>query len=210
MTRSLDAAQKLSVLFEEQLCWTIAPLALQLGYSIPSTRRILTHRGYYSSFTHNGRWYTLSSIPLFDADGLWFHRDIGFSMAGSLTRTLVDLTTRSPDGMSAESLGKKLRCRCHSILVHLYRQDRLQRQRFGRSYIYLASDSHTAEKQCLARQKPVELPAEIAVLVLAQFIRNPGTGFQALAKKVSKSSGLTVGSDQIRALFAEHGIKKTA
>ena len=133
-------SQRLSTLFLEQPCWMIEPLAAELRYSIPSVRRFLTEVGYYSSFTHNGGWYTLRSIPRFGQDGLWFYSDIGFSRAGSLTNTLVDLTTRSAAGMTAEQLGAKLRCRCHSVLVQLCRQGRLQRQKIGRSHVYLAID----------------------------------------------------------------------
>lgn len=211
MANSTDVSQRLAGLFDKQPCWTIAPLAKRMDYSIPSVRRFLSHCGYYSSFTHNGSWYTLASIPRFGVDRLWFHHDIGFSRAGSLTRTLVDLTTRSPAGMSAEKLGEKLRCRCHAVLVNLYRQGQLRRQRFGRAYVYLAADPSIADKQCQTLQPPpAKLPAEISVLILAQFIRSPNIDLQALAKAVSKSSGLSIRSEQIETLFAEHGIKKTA
>jgi len=107
----LDAkpSQRLSRLFLDQPCWLIEPLADELNYSILSVRRFLAEVGYFSSFTHNGRWYTLRSIPRFGPDGLWFYSDIGFSRAGTLTNTLVDLATRSATGLSAEQLGAKLR-----------------------------------------------------------------------------------------------------
>ena len=75
--------QHLLSLFHEQSCWMIEPLAAEMKYSIPSVRRFLAEVGYFSSFTHNGGWYTLRSIPRFGQDGLWFHADIGFSRAGS-------------------------------------------------------------------------------------------------------------------------------
>jgi hypothetical protein len=81
-----DVNQRLTDLFANQPCWMIDPLAKQLDYSIPSVHRFLAQIGYYSSFTHNGRWYTLASTPRFSRQGLWFHQDIGFSRAGSLTR----------------------------------------------------------------------------------------------------------------------------
>jgi hypothetical protein len=118
--------ERLSALFLQQPCWMIEPLAAELRYSIPSVRRFLVKMGYYSSFTHNGGWYTLCSIPRFGQDGLWFYNEIGFSRAGSLTNTLVDLTNRSVAGMTAEQLGATLRCRCHSVLVQLCRQGKIQ------------------------------------------------------------------------------------
>ena len=108
MTRDAMPIQTMTELFEKQPCWMIQPLADAMHYSIPSVRRFLAEAEYYSSFTHNGRWYTLRRIPRFNRDGLWFHQNIGFSRAGSLTNTLIALIGRSPAGMSAEQLGAKL------------------------------------------------------------------------------------------------------
>ena len=201
--------ERLSTLFLEQPCWMIEPLAVELRYSIPSVRRFLTEVGYYSSFTHNGGWYTLRSIPRFSQDGLWFYSDIGFSRAGSLTNTLVDLTTRSGAGMTAEQLGAKLRCRCHSVLVQLCRQGRLQRQKIGHSHVYLAIDPHIAAVQRQTVLSVVQLPAEIAVLILVEFIRNPESSFEQLAKAISRKKSITVKAAQIERLFDQHGLKKT-
>jgi hypothetical protein len=208
MTPSAQGQQALVALFNRQPCWMIQPLACQMDYSIPSVRRFLAQTGYYSSFTHNGRWYTLASIAQFDAQGLWFHQDIGFSRAGSLTNTLVALTTASARGLTAEQLGEKLRCRCHGVLVQLCRQGRMQRQKFGRSYRYLAADADTAQKQRRQLQ-PSVLPAEIAVMVLAQFIKSPGASWEQLAQSVFSGTGVRIDAEQIQALFDHHGLKKT-
>jgi hypothetical protein len=79
MPVDFKAQLHLIALFDQQPCWMIEPLASELGYSVPSTRRFLGEVGYFSSFTHNGKWYTLRSSPHFDQDGLWFHDVIGFS-----------------------------------------------------------------------------------------------------------------------------------
>ena len=204
-------SQHLAALFVEQPCWMIEPLAAELRYSIPSVRRFLADVGYFSSFTHNGGWYTLRSIPRFDSDGIWFHSDIGFSRAGSLTNTLVDLTRRSTAGMTAEQLGAKLRRRCHSVLVQLLRQGKLQRQKIGRSHVYLAADPHisTVQRQTIEGLSAAQLPAEIAVLIFAEFIRNPEASIEQLAAAVSRDRGITIHTAQIERLFDRHGLKKT-
>ena len=204
-------SQRLSTLFLEQPCWMIEPLAAELRYSIPSVRRFLAEVGYYSSFTHNGGWYTLRSIPRFRHDGLWFYSDVGFSRAGSLTNTLVELTTRSAAGMTAEQLGAKLRCRCHSVLVQMWRQGRLQRQKSGRCHVYLAIDPHIAavQRQSVEGLSVMQLPAEIAVLILVEFIRNPDSSFEQLATAISRDKSVTVEAAQIEKLFNQHGLKKT-
>lgn len=213
MAAAADSGQHLLSLFSEKPCWMIEPLAGELHYSIPSVRRFLGQAGYYSSFTHNGAWYTLRSLPRFGKDGLWFCDDIGFSRAGSLTKTLIELTSHSSSGMTAEELGEKLRCRCHAILVQLCRQGKLQRQKQGRSYVYLAADPRRAASQLQAlapKSLPAgQLPAEIAVLVLAEFIKNPKSSVEQLVQALTETKGVTVAVAQIDSLFVTHDLKKT-
>ena len=204
--------QSLISLFQEQSCWMIEPLASEMKYSIPSVRRFLAEVGYFSSFTHNGIWYTLHSIPRFDEDGLWFSGDIGFSRSGSLTSTLIDLAVRSPAGTTAEALGAKLRVRCHSVLVQLFRKGRLQRQKLARSHVYFSVDPAiaTVQRRAMAgRNLPDQLPAEIAVLILVEFIQHPDASFEDLKRVISRKSRVAINARQIQWLFDQHGIKKT-
>ena len=206
----VNVEQHLSSIFEKQSCWMIKPLATKLDYSVRSVQRFLTAVGYYRSFTHNGGWYTLRSIPKFDRDGLWFYNDIGFSRVGNMTDTLVELTCKSLQGITAEELGEKLHCRCHSVLVRLIRDAKLQRLKRGRSHIYIAKDADITVIQQKATTVPnVKLPAEIAVLVLVQFINDPGLSFVQLAKFISHSSKVAVSAAQIETLFSRLGVKKT-
>jgi len=213
MTTASGICEQLTALFTKLPCQMIKPLATDLKYSIPSVRRFLAIVGYYSSFTHNGKWYTLRSTPRFNREGLWFYNDIGFSRAGSLTKTLIALAAKSPAGLTAEQLGEKLHCRCHTILVQLHRRKKLQRQKTGRSFIYLAADPRTAarQRQVISVQSVQiqQLPAEIAVLVLAEFIRNPEAGFAQLAKTIRRSRKVTVEAAQIERLFQQYALKKT-
>jgi hypothetical protein len=213
MTIAFPPSQRLVSLFAQTPCWMIQQLAAEMHYSIASVRRFLAEVGYYSSFTHNGGWYTLRSIPRFGRNGLWFYRDIGFSRAGTLTKTLISLITRSPAGMSAEMLGETLRCRCHGVLVTLWRKGNIQRQKIGRCQIYFAADPHKAQsqRQALSAQHPpqVQFSAELAVLILAEFIRSPDSSFEQLAEKISRNKNVTVNAKQIEQLFAQHGLKKT-
>lgn len=204
--------EQLTAFFAKQPCWMIEPLSAELKYSIPSVRRFLMAVGYYSSFTHNGKWYTLCSIPSFNREGLWFHHEIGFSRAGSLTKTLITLTANSPAGVTAEQLGEKLHCRCHAVLVQLHRKKKLQRQKAGRSFIYLAAEPRTVARQrqaiSLQSAQIQQLPAEIAVLILVEFIRNPEAGFAQLAKTIKRSRKVTVEVVQIERLFQQYALKK--
>ena len=56
---------------------------------------------------------------------------------------------------------------------------------------------------------PAPLPAEIAVLVLAEFIRNPKSAFEHLARVLAYTRGVTVEVAQIERLFDQNDLKKT-
>ena len=53
------------------------------------------------------------------------------------------------------------------------------------------------------------MPAEVAVFILAEFIRCPDLGFEQLTETVSRSRGITLEATQIEALFTLHGLKET-
>lgn len=213
MTTNFIPKEHLISLFAQTPCWMIKPLAAEMEYSIPSVRRFLAETGYYSSFTHNGGWYTLRSIPRFRKNGLWFYRDIGFSRAGTLTKTLVSLISGSPAGMSAEMLGEILRCRCHGVLVSLWRKGEIVREKVGRCQFYFSADplKSASQRLALAVQHPPKesFSAEMAVLILAEFIRSPDSSFEQLAEKISRIKNVTVHPQQIELLFDQHGLKKT-
>lgn len=205
--------QKILALFSDQPCWQLETLAKHLKYSTRSIQRYLGKVGYHRSFTHNGRWYTLHRIPVFNHDGLWFSDDIGFSKAGNLNNTLIKLTTNSFAGLTAEALGKKLHTRCHTLLVQLYRRGKLQREKVGPSYVYLAADPHIAEsqRQALAGQNlpATSVPTEIAVWVFVEFIQNPKASFEQLAVILKTNRQVTITARQIQRVFTQYGVKKT-
>ena len=106
-----------------------------------------------------------------------------------------------------------VRCALLALLVQLCRREKLQWEKAGRSYVYLAADPHTAagQSRAMALQDlpPAALPAEIAVLVLVAFIRNPQASFKQLAKTLSTTQNVTVDAAQIEWFFDLHGLKKT-
>lgn len=205
--------EKLVLLLKEHDCWMIDPLAKGLQCSIPSVRRYLLKVGYFRSFTHNGKWYTLSATPQFNREGLWFSEGIGFSREGSMLSTLVYLVNRSLTGMTAEMLGKKLHSRCHAILVDLHRQGKLHREKVGRSFLYFSVDIKKRQQQEMALMQPQipkdNIPAEVSLLIFANFIRNPNSTFEQLSKSIERVTNISVTVPQIQFLFASYGLKKT-
>ena len=100
--------KQLERLFSQKKCWRIDELHQLLNYSIISIRGFLKQVGYFSSFTHNNKWYTLSYLPVFDKNGLWFYEAIGFSKHGNLKKSILYFINKSPKGLSAEQLAELL------------------------------------------------------------------------------------------------------
>jgi len=80
--------------------------------------RRLREIGYFSSYTHAGRYYTLAHIPQFDDYGLWIHQGIGFSRVGTLKATIVELVDRAPSGLAHIEL--------NTMFLSLYSLNRLR------------------------------------------------------------------------------------
>ena len=113
MVNRSDAHSQLSELFKQQKCYRIDQLSRRLNYSLISIRRFLKVIGYYSSFTHNSKWYTLRSIPSFDKNGIWFYQDIGFCRHGNLNQTIGRFIDKSFQGLTAKDLLNILSVPCH-------------------------------------------------------------------------------------------------
>ena len=77
---------------------------------------------YVTSYTHAGRYYTLSDIARFDSDGIWLYEDIGFSQNGSLKNTVSYLVAKSDSGKFHFDLERQLRVRVHNVLLDLVKK----------------------------------------------------------------------------------------
>src|SRR5437879_1753225 len=66
--------------------------------------RLLGKADGISSYSDRGKYYTLRSIPSFDAHGLWQCRKVRFSRFGNLLQTLKVLVERSACGYTAQQL----------------------------------------------------------------------------------------------------------
>ena len=215
MTPQLIPTDQLKKLFDRRPCWLLADLARDLDYALISVRRFLLQIGYFRSYTHNGKWYTLRSTPRFNHDGLWHKGDIGFSKHGSLTSTIGYLVGRSPAGLSAGELAQKLQHPCHAVLTHLHQDGELDRVKVQGEFRYLSIEAslNGRQRECAMAGAPPNpsssLSTQAAVLALVEHIKNPALSFQELAARVRTQGSLIVTPENIGRFFEEHGLKKT-
>ena len=198
-------------LFETDKCLTIADLCLPLNYSARSAQRILKEVGYYSSFTHNGKWYTLRTIPEFDENGLWFHQDIGFSKCRDLTATILYLIENSPNGLTAKDLSSMLSTSCPPVLNRIYKTNKINRVKTRRGFTYISIEPTIKNRQLDGLDKAERLPRisdADTIAILVEFIRNPNRTFDELALHLKKKKGVFCRADTINSLFVYLGLEK--
>ena len=189
-------------------------------HSRMSVFRRLKAIGYLTSFTDAGRYYTLPDIPKFDPLGLWFYQEVGFSHAGTLKATVIDLVNFSEAGMTPTEALNLLRLRVanslHNTLHGLIKAGHLKRHRLQGLALYTNIDSDIAEKQIAARHKKirsrplfpaiVSIETTIAVLVEALRAGKVLTPASTVAARLS-AQGMAISVDQVEQIYSQHGLK---
>jgi len=208
-------SQRLEKLFHRRKCWMLDQLAQALDYALISVRRFLKQIGYFRSYNHNGKWYTLRDSPDFDRNGLWHYQGISFSKHGSLTATIDYLVARSPAGLSAHELNQKLQHPCHAVLTQLHKGGQLDRLPLAGQFRYLARDPRLNRRQreqaALDQGLSLEtsLSTQTAIWILVDYIKHPGWSFEQMAAHLQAERKLALPPESIQRFFQEHGLKKT-
>ena len=218
MLNSADSSQALTALFSNRPVTELDTLFKTLRTrSRMSVFRRLSAIGYLTSYTHAGRFYTLRSLPAFDAEGLWCHHGSCFSRYGSLKSTVLHLVERSDAGRTQHELQVRLRVRVHNTLLDLVRQERIGREPWAGQYLYVHSDRERAAGQAALRRSQAaravssEVAASAVIDVLLELVRSAGidVGAQSVAERLG-ARGVRVTPEQVEEIFSRHGVKKTA
>lgn len=124
--------------------------------------RKLSTLSYQTSYSHRGGFYTLKSIPRFDAQGLWCCRDAWFSRHGTLLNTAAALVEAAPGGYGVAELEERVHVPVKDALRQLVQSGRLHRQEFKEHYLYLANERGRRQEQWANRQaiQPATDPRE--------------------------------------------------
>lgn len=145
--------------------------------SARSIFRDLLLEGYFSSFTHSGKYYTLKNIPQFNADGIWFYQEIGFARFGTLKNTLVKLVENSEAGKTHNELKEQLHIRVQNTLLDLVKSNKITRKKIKNDFVYFSANIIVSKKQIQNRERKMEeyreigCPDWIVIEILAAIIR---------------------------------------
>jgi len=203
----LESFYREKVLTKEQL--------LQImGCSTMTAWRILSARGYLSSYNFNARYYTLADIPVFDKHGLWSYRKVRFSRYGLLTNTVAGLVCNSTSGLGSNELQDLLFVKVAPILAKLYSQGKLHREKVKGVFVYLHKNEYSWQRQLNKRQsevperKPMRLPGpDLIIAILVELIQRVELQPQQLARRLS-GKGIKINTAQIQAVFQHYQLTK--
>jgi hypothetical protein len=218
MSTPVRYLSQLNQLFRRKRAALLDDLRSALGTTSRTTVfRILKAVGYFTSYSHAGRYYTLQRIPKFDRWGLWAWRGIGFSSRGTLRATSAILIEQSAAGQTHEELGHRLGLRVYDTLRSLVEARVITRERFEDVYLYLSADPKRAAAQVAAR-RALQVPAPPAALpfdpflvidILVQAVHHPREDAAAIAGRL-RAAGRDVTAGQVEEVFQAYGVKKTA
>lgn len=111
-----------------------------------------------TSYSHCGRYYTLDDVAQFDQMGLWSHREVWFSVRGTLLGTAMALVEEAEFGYFVEELDNVLHVGTKDALRKLVRLARLAREEVAGRFLYCAADANRRRRQLLARRTKLAEP----------------------------------------------------
>lgn len=146
---TIDVLQKL---FEDKLICSSDYLKQYFGCSYQCLWDHLKKMGYYSSFTHNSKYYTLANIPEFDDHDIWFHADpevgeVGFTKKKTASQLILSLINSSPTGLTQDSMKKIMKIRISNQLSMLVKQSKIRKRKIANTCYYFSINQHQYHEQ---------------------------------------------------------------
>jgi hypothetical protein len=148
-TYSLDS---LRVYFKDHTIATMEQLKTVLGTAVDMTIfRKLQQLSYLTSYSHQGRYYSLRDLARFNSLGLWWHEGVRFSRYGTLINTVQELVSTAESGYTLAELRQVVGGEVKETLLTLVKQNRIHREEQDPGYVYFATAPAKRREQQLAR-----------------------------------------------------------
>lgn len=218
MISTKESFKKINQLFSKRRIVNLDRLFKTLNtHSRATVFRRLKQLDYFSSYTHAGKYYTLTNIPQFDADGLWNYESVGFSKRGTLKETVFSFINESDTGQLQSQLENRLGIKVHNTLLDLVNSKQIKRKLVDKFYLYISKNSKRASKQ-ISKYKELRVDSIkpfktlydwIVIEVLAEAIRGSYIRIDIadLCSRLNERH-IDVTESQVREIFKQYGIKK--
>ncbi len=198
-------------MFKESKVLTLERVSRENNCSIRTVQRHFAKLPVLRSYNKNSRYYTLSDIPVFNAEGIWRFRDILFSKYGNLKATVKHLIVSSERGLSGNEIGKIVQLSPRSFMNHFRELEGVLREKHDGVYVYFSKNPSKYAKQS-SNRVPVEEAGKIgdatAVKILVEYIRHPAISTEELSDLLRQRKGCRVSASEIENFLAFHGLLK--
>lgn len=144
--------EKKTLLDMHQVYMTVSTVSRSTGF------RYLRELHHLTSYTHNGKYYTLPGIAQFDSNGFWYFGDVGFSIYGTLIDIVHQTITQSVAGKFNYELEKHCKVKVQAALRALLRSKKIARVRLEKKYLYVHADPSTGDRQIRNRIEVISVP----------------------------------------------------
>lgn len=211
----MDARINLQKVFRRKLIIDMQTLQrLCKGRSKRSLFRDLSSLGYFSSYSHAGKYYTLTNIPNFDKYGLWRYKDVSFSKNGTLKSTIQFLIGDSMVGLTHRELTMLLSVRVQNTLNDLTKNSEISRERLGSIFLYISAGKKEGSLQIVQRRKqidgtyqirPLDLHATIEVLL--ELLHSDDWHPRKISRHL-QAKGFPIKKVQVEEVLAMYNLKK--
>lgn len=153
MKENLKEKQKIESYITSRKIVTLEEIGKILNSKIRITIfRKLKKLSYLSSYSHKGKYYTLSTLPKFSEEGLWCYNSVYFSKYDTLINTCYHFVNNSESGFSVSELQAKLHIQVKLSLLTLYKKGKLYREKSNGIYVYFNKDFDWCKQQVIFRK----------------------------------------------------------
>jgi hypothetical protein len=153
-------ADDLAKLLYERIIATMEELKHALKTDVDLTvLRKLKQLEYITSYSHQGRFYSLLQLAKFDENGLWEAQSARFSKYGTLISTVAILVSTSEAGYYSSELESLLQVGVKETLLRLVQQGRLYREKLSKMYLYCSAEKQERKRQLAMRRALESEPA---------------------------------------------------
>jgi hypothetical protein len=167
------STETLRLFFEKHIIATMKQLKNTLKTKIDMTvYRKLKQLSYHTSYSHQGKYYTLDELVTFNEQGLFRYDVARFSKYGTLLQTIKIFIEQSLQGYTMAELRDLLGVAVKEPLLILYKTKQINREEIAARYIYFSTNPSIQRQQQLRRleTKP-RLSTIESEVVLAHEIR---------------------------------------
>ena len=192
---------------------TLQQLCHRVRCSRTTILRRLGEHGYYSSYNHSGKFFTIPEVPQFDSHGLWACKTARFSSHGTLKDTVACLVQSSTQGMTQAELNSLLAVRVHNTLLQLTREDTLRRQRIGPTFVYLHRKrairiEQVKQRRAMTPQWPAIRPThQQTIAALLELIQHPKATRQQIVNRCQRG-GVSLSLQVMDIIFERYELDK--